>query len=124
MVYTIIVCVAVFHHASVQCKATCASQQYRYKLIGFLVNMSSQCYLPELGPALGAGRGKAARCSYSCYSYVLTDTGTGIQLYASAAMYKVQLQLYSYIAAAARAAGCAAGCVLIISRNSIIINNA
>ena len=70
------------------------------RTLGFLVNMSLQCYLPELGhgagPTLGAGRARAAATATAAvYSYLqlqlsyrYTATFTG--------KYKVQLQLYSY----------------------------
>ena len=71
------------------------------------------CYLPELGPALGAGRGLAARAMQlqllctAAYSY---NEATGIQLHPTG-IYKLQQQLR---ASAARAAPRA------VSRNSNI----
>ena len=84
-----------FHQASVQCKVMRAHNNTG--TIGFLVNMSLQCYLPELGhgagpsptlgPTLGAGHGLAARAccsySYSCCVQLLTAT--------------TKQQIYSYI---------------------------
>ena len=74
--YTIIVCVAVFYQALVQCKATHAPQQYRYNRVSSGLPLGVICL--NWGPG---HQGGAKPCAEATAAKAATATATGIQLH-------------------------------------------